>query len=104
MGGCRSLAQLVEHRSPKPRVVGSSPPTPASSSPVYSAYNSFTPGYLFDYAPYPLIGGLGGGSSRPVSSVAEPWCNPTAIAPFDPRLAYQDGQRLVKAFVPALLR
>ena len=27
----RSLAQLVEHRSPKPRVVGSSPPTPASS-------------------------------------------------------------------------
>ena len=25
----RSLAQLVEHRSPKPRVVGSSPPTPA---------------------------------------------------------------------------
>ena len=26
----RSLAQLVEHRSPKPRVVGSSPPTPAS--------------------------------------------------------------------------
>ncbi|VXA90854.1 hypothetical protein BREVUG8_10169 [Brevundimonas sp. G8] len=26
----RSLAQLVEHRSPKPGVVGSSPPTPAN--------------------------------------------------------------------------
>ena len=28
--GLRSLAQLVEHRSPRPRVVGSSPPSPAS--------------------------------------------------------------------------
>ena len=27
--GLRGLAQLVEHRSPKPRVVGSSPSTPA---------------------------------------------------------------------------
>ena len=26
---CRSVAQLVEHRSPKPRAVGSSPSTPA---------------------------------------------------------------------------
>ena len=26
---CRGLAQLVEHRSPKPRVVGSSPSAPA---------------------------------------------------------------------------
>src|SRR5690606_210736 len=29
----RSVAQLVEHRSPKPRVVGSSPSTPASFFP-----------------------------------------------------------------------
>src|SRR3546814_11678387 len=28
--GLRSVAQLVEHRSPKPRAVGSSPSTPAS--------------------------------------------------------------------------
>ena len=28
---CRSVAQLVEHRSPKPRVGGSSPSTPANS-------------------------------------------------------------------------
>ena len=28
-GGTRSVAQLVEHRSPKPRAVGSSPSTPA---------------------------------------------------------------------------
>jgi preprotein translocase subunit SecE len=27
---CRSVAQLVERRSPKPKVVGSSPPTPAT--------------------------------------------------------------------------
>ena len=27
--GSRSVAQLVEHRSPKPRAVGSSPSTPA---------------------------------------------------------------------------
>jgi hypothetical protein len=27
---CRSVAQLVEHRSPKPGVAGSSPATPAS--------------------------------------------------------------------------
>ena len=31
----RSVAQLVEHRSPKPGVVGSSPPTPAR----FSAHN-----------------------------------------------------------------
>ena len=30
---CRSVAQLVEHRSPKPRAVGSSPSTPASIAP-----------------------------------------------------------------------
>ena len=29
--GLRGLAQLVEHRSPKPRVVGSSPSAPASN-------------------------------------------------------------------------
>ena len=29
INSCRGLAQLVEHRSPKPRVVGSSPSAPA---------------------------------------------------------------------------
>ena len=32
--GSRSVAQLVEHRSPKPRAVGSSPSTPASAPTV----------------------------------------------------------------------
>ncbi len=32
--GLRGIAQLVEHRSPKPRVVGSSPPAPARPFPL----------------------------------------------------------------------
>ena len=35
----RGLAQLVEHRSPKPRVVGSSPSAPASVSLVFNSCN-----------------------------------------------------------------
>ena len=35
---CRGLAQLVEHRSPKPRVVGSSPSAPAKSFACFSAF------------------------------------------------------------------
>src|SRR5690606_32273054 len=37
--GSRGVAQLVEHRSPKPRVGGSSPSAPASKSGPFSIFS-----------------------------------------------------------------
>ena len=62
----RGIAQLVEHRSPKPRVAGSSPAAPAR--PISSFATKAAPG---DRAPYrPGIGGIYSQLDVPVIPVA----------------------------------